>query len=65
MLLTYPGTTLAQLCDDVVIELFYTWLKMRDRAQQGHLLFICFSTVASNLQVGGRGGELRLGRVTC
>lgn len=34
-------------------ELLSTWLETRDTAQQGHLLHIRFSTVASNSQVGG------------
>lgn len=50
---------------NVAIEPFYTWLEMRDRAQQGHLLLIRFSTVASNSQVGGRGGESGVGRAGC
>lgn len=45
----------------IAIEPYCTWLETRDRAQQGHLLLIRFSTVASNLQVGDWGGELGVG----
>lgn len=58
--------TLWSIClYNVAIEPFCTWLEMRDRAPQGHLLLIRFSTVASKSQVGGWGGELGVGRVGC
>ena len=46
---------LCSVClNNVAVEPFGT-LEMRDRAQQGHLLLIRFSTVASNSQVRGLG----------